>query len=116
MKHPNKIDWVVYSIFRRWWNPIFKKNKRLSIALAREINSYWAKQNRFIGDPVDHRHDFYLDSEVVFTDDGEPQPRSSIFLECFAGDKHRMCPFILRDYEIVDYINSLLDRIEHADH
>ena len=109
IRRPTKLDWFIYSIFRMWWNPIFRSAKSLSLALAREINAYWARQQKFIGSIKDHRHEFYLDAEIVFTDDGDPQPRQSIFMECFSGDKHRDCSFFLRDHEIIDYINKLID-------
>lgn len=47
-----------------------------------------------------HRHDFLLDIESVHTDDGEPQPRESIFLECVE------CDYIVRDYDIVRVIEN----------
>ena len=114
MKHPNKLDWFIYGAFRMWWNPILRKNKRLSIAIAREMNSYWAKENIFLGTIKNHIHDFILDTEVVFTDDGEPQPRSTIFLECLSYENECGCSFVLRDYEIVNYINSLIDKLHRS--
>ena len=30
MRRPNKLDWIVYSIFRWWWNPIFRKDPTLT--------------------------------------------------------------------------------------
>lgn len=29
IKRPNKLDWLIYSIFRTWWNPILRKCPRL---------------------------------------------------------------------------------------
>ncbi len=29
MKRPNKFDWIVYGIFRWWWNPIFSRDEKL---------------------------------------------------------------------------------------
>jgi hypothetical protein len=112
LRSPNKLDWLIYSLFRMWWNPIFRDNKQLSLALAREINSYWAKKNKFIGTIKNHKHDLIIDTEVVFTNDGEPQPRSSIFLECLSYENDCGCSFILRDNEIIDYINSLVYKAE----
>lgn len=103
----NKFDWFIYNIFRMWWNPILRDNKRISIALAREMNSYWSQTNKLSHHvPVkNHNHDLIIDEEVVFSEDGEPQPRGTIFLECISDD---LCSFILRDYEIIDYIKGLL--------
>jgi len=56
-----------------------------------------------------------MGTEPVFTYDGEPQPRESIFLECLAGDKARSCDFIIRDGEIIKYINGLLDKLNSGE-
>lgn len=47
MNRPNKLDWLIYSFFRWWWNPIFKKDELLTkmfILLMKE----WTEQ--YFGD------------------------------------------------------------------
>ena len=48
---------------------------------------------------ADHVHEFYLDADFIQTDDGPPQPRRSIFIECLK------CKLILRDNQIVEFFN-----------
>jgi len=43
---------------------------------------------------------YILDCEVMETDDGPPQPRQSVFLECPTEG----CAFFLRDGDIIRYI------------
>ena len=43
MKRPTRLDWLVYRIFRWWWNPIFIDSPILTEGLIIEINR-WRKQ------------------------------------------------------------------------
>lgn len=40
MKRPNKLDYLVYSIFRWWWNPIFKKNPQMLKFMIGYMNTW----------------------------------------------------------------------------
>ena len=51
-------------------------------------------------------HVLITDAEVIFTDDGEPQPRQSVFVECLDMQCECEGKFILHDSEISDYIES----------
>jgi hypothetical protein len=44
MKRPTKLDWILYRIFRWWWNPILTKNIHLLIGLRTEIDK-WLERN-----------------------------------------------------------------------
>lgn len=41
MKRPNKLDWLVYSIFRWWWNPILQKHPNYIYGMVYEMNKWW---------------------------------------------------------------------------
>jgi len=41
MKRPNKLDWLVYTIFRWWWNPILRDKPELGKELARLIKNWY---------------------------------------------------------------------------
>lgn len=60
-------------------------------------------------------HEFLLDTELIHTNDGPPQPRRSIFLEC-VNYKDCECggKFILRDNQIIDHINQLQNILERV--
>ena len=55
-------------------------------------------------------HLLMCDTEAVFTDDGDPQPRSSVFVECLDINCDCHGDFILHDHEIAEYI----ERAEEA--
>ena len=40
MKHPNKLDWLIYRIFRWWWNPIFRENHNLTTGLILDLGKF----------------------------------------------------------------------------
>jgi len=40
MKRPNKLDWLIYKIFRWWWNPILVGNAELTRNLILLINEW----------------------------------------------------------------------------
>ena len=40
MKHPTKLDWIIYKIFRWWWNPIFRDNPDLVTNLILKLGTY----------------------------------------------------------------------------
>jgi hypothetical protein len=45
MKHrPNKLDWLIYRIFRWWWNPILVKKPSLVNGLKIEFEK-WLERN-----------------------------------------------------------------------
>lgn len=54
-------------------------------------------------------HDLIVGTEMIHTDDGEPQPRQSMFVEC--ADMNCECggKFFLRDNEIDDFISKACD-------
>ena len=45
-EHPTKIDWLVYRIFRWWWNPIFVRNPHLVMAIKTEFENWLRKNGR----------------------------------------------------------------------
>jgi len=47
---PNKFDWLIYRIFRWWWNPILKNNPNLALQLAGFIRYYVSAQQGFAPD------------------------------------------------------------------
>ena len=51
-------------------------------------------------------HVLICDAEAVFTEDGPPQPRSSVFVECLDVTCECKGKFILRGDEISDYIDK----------
>ena len=62
-------------------------------------------------------HDLIVDTELIHTDDGEPQPRSSNFVECLDmncewchGD------LIILDNEIANFINNAEAKLRAAEH
>ena len=40
MKHPNKLDWLIYKIFRWWWNPILSGNAELTRHLINSMQEW----------------------------------------------------------------------------
>lgn len=61
-------------------------------------------------------HDLIVDTELVHTDDGEPQPRSSNFVECLDMNcKWCHGNFIIRDNEIADFINNAETKLRAAE-
>ena len=40
MKRPNKLDWLIYRIFRWWWNPILEKKPILVIGIVKELEKW----------------------------------------------------------------------------
>jgi hypothetical protein len=47
MKRPNKIDWIVYRVFRWWWNPILRNNPNLLSGLTIEMQRWqWEMMDR----------------------------------------------------------------------
>jgi hypothetical protein len=44
MKRPNKIDWLIYHLFRWWWNPILIKNPHLIYGIKTEFEK-WLERN-----------------------------------------------------------------------
>lgn len=45
MKRPNKLDYIVYNIWRWWWNPILRKNPHLAKGIA-EYMLKWVEENK----------------------------------------------------------------------
>jgi hypothetical protein len=43
---PNKLDWLIYRIFRWWWNPILKENFSIAIGLANEMFLWIKKEDK----------------------------------------------------------------------
>lgn len=41
MKRPNKLDWLIYRIFRWWWNPIFKEKAWLGVGLTHGLDNWY---------------------------------------------------------------------------
>jgi hypothetical protein len=37
MNRPTKFDWLIYRLFRYFWNPILKENHKLRMALAHNL-------------------------------------------------------------------------------
>ncbi len=44
MKRPNSLDWFIYKLFQKQWNPIFKQNKPLGLAFIKAMED-WYKKN-----------------------------------------------------------------------
>ena len=40
MRRPSKLDWLVYRLFRWWWNPILRRNPNLIDGLIVEMGTY----------------------------------------------------------------------------
>jgi hypothetical protein len=55
------------------------------------------------------KHDLILDVEALPEKDG--LPRSCIFLECVAGHGEKCCRFILREDEVIEYIEKLIGEV-----
>lgn len=46
MKHPNFLDWLIYKIFQKWWNPIFKQDKSLGLAFIKCMTDWYKKNEK----------------------------------------------------------------------
>ncbi len=44
MKRPTQLDWIIYRIFRWWWNPILSRNPMLVRGLIVEFEK-WLTRN-----------------------------------------------------------------------
>lgn len=44
MAHPTRLDWLVYRLFRWWWNPILRQNPRLLRALVASLQ-WWQEES-----------------------------------------------------------------------
>jgi len=53
-----------------------------------------------------HKHDYYLATEII--DSRNDMPIGSIFLECLE------CDFIIRDNEIIEYIEKLEEELRNG--
>lgn len=40
MKRPTKLDWLVYRLFRWWWNPVLRKNPLLTAWLGSALDDW----------------------------------------------------------------------------
>ena len=40
-KCPNSLDWLIYKLFQKWWNPIFKQNKPLGLAFIKYMETWY---------------------------------------------------------------------------
>ena len=54
----------------------------------------------------DHKHDYYLATEIIGS--RNDMPIGSIFLECLE------CDFIIRDNEIIEYIEKLEEELRNG--
>lgn len=41
MKRPNKLDWLIYRIFKWWWNDILLNNHELWRKYVKDVNRFW---------------------------------------------------------------------------
>jgi len=44
VKHPNRLDWMIYNLFRWWWNPIFVSHSWLAKGLILEMDKWIREQ------------------------------------------------------------------------
>ena len=44
MKRPNSLDWFIYKIFQKWWNPILKRNRPLGLAFVYCMEDWYRRQ------------------------------------------------------------------------
>lgn len=47
MKRPNRLDWLIYSLFRLWWNPIFAKHPGLVMGIEKEFKGWLIRNGHY---------------------------------------------------------------------
>lgn len=53
-KRPNSLDWLIYKIFQKWWNPIFKQNKPLGLAFIKYMERWYKNHENQNNDNSDN--------------------------------------------------------------
>lgn len=51
MQRPTALDWLIYRIFRWWWNPIFRANPDLTYRLEMAFRHHRLKDYQFADEP-----------------------------------------------------------------